>query len=128
MRIASRLKDVLIPIYLALVSQHLGYYVQVCLFLSIVQKKCQQTEKSPATNIIREPQHLIYEESLKELRLFNLKIRQLRSDLIVIFHYLKVTEKTKSNLSVRCSEREATGCKLLHEKFQWDIWKLEQFV
>lgn len=71
----------------------------------------------------------MYEESLKEIRLFHLKIKQFRNDLIVIFHYQKVTENIKSNLSVRCSERKRQlVLKLLHEKFQQGIRKLEQFV
>lgn len=73
MHIASRLNDVLIALYLALVRLYQGHHVGFfASFLSIGQKKHQQTKKNSATKIMSKPQHLIY-ESLKELRLFNLK-------------------------------------------------------
>lgn len=72
-----RPKDMFIPLNLALLGLHQASNFDF--LLSPLQDKCQQTKKSPDTNIVREPQHVIYEESMKELRLFILKIRWLNA-------------------------------------------------
>lgn len=53
-----------------------------------------------------------------------------KCNLIVISHFLKVTEKIKSNLSAICTMKEkvATGHALQHAKFQPDIRKKNVFM
>ena len=62
---ASRSREVILPLYSTLVRPHL---------LEQVQRR--------ATEMIRGLEHLSYEERLRDLELFGLKKRRLRGDLI----------------------------------------------
>jgi len=67
------------------------------------------------TKMIQGLEHLPYEESLRELRLFILKKRRLQGDLIAAFQYLKkVYRKEGENLFSRecCNRTRSNGFKL----------------
>jgi len=106
--VVSRSREVILPLYSALVRPHLEYCIQFWAprykkYRDILERVQQKT-----TKMIKGLEHLHYEERLNNVDLFNVGKRRLRGDLINGYKHL-----------CQCSVQLELSRLLCHQKVEY---------